>query len=1041
MPEDQSIMTKNNEHGPLFDEQEWKNPSITAINTLTTRQQLPRPSMRLEQWAFQLYESPHGKPTGEPVCVKVPSNWQLSLKDKPYGKAPHYTNKHYSFPYNPPQIPTEGNETGLYSTTFISPESTNRDRMILRFKGVSSAFYVWLNGRQLGYATDAYTAKEFDVTSYLKKVGELNQLQVKVLSWCAASYLEDQDMWRLSGLFRAVEIFREPVSGVFSLNYVADYDPKLQCGFFTITLNRYECVMKSCPNVLTLAFDLSYEGKTIGLERHSLDFGRQKKAYHFSQHVDAVKPWSAEQPHLYDLTVTLYDDQDNAIDVIKQTIGFKRVEIDSGQLRVNGKAIIIQGVNYHDACPANGRAISPEQVYQDLVLMKQNNVNAIRCSHYPKENHFYELCNQMGFYVFDEANCETHAAWEWYKDELMDDPHFEASVLYRVENMVRSNSNYVCIIAWSLGNEAGFGQSLVKAGDLVRSLDASRPIHYEGRHPYLKDNLPSFDFISNMYATPDEVKLLTEKDLFRPVILCEYAHAMGNSGGNLDAYDHLFRSNEYPRVQGGFVWEFADQGIDTVNDLGQPFVSYGSDWDQPQNDGNFCLDGLVNSHRRPSPTWTEFKKLWQPVRVSNIEKSQQSISFDISNRNYFKTLDYLYLKWSLEDARGQTLLRGQEKAFTVLPHSQINLTILLEKNIDAHPQDVWLNLSFSLKEDMSPLLQDQEMAKEQFLVHQAVRMKQRENTDRDIVLQKQSEVNFELIAGKTTLIFKEGLLEQYVVDGVVLIEKGPILNLWRAPTDNDGGWGGSFGESDPDLAVSCMLVDEWYQVGLDQLTLKVVQTSISQASFVTKVKTACRLDSPKGFEINYEIEYEFQSNGELTIHIHSQPINLPTLTSLPKLGSLLRLPKTMRDFGWYGRGPESSYCDRHQAQHVGYYENTIEDNHFAYGRPQENGNKFEVRSLQVSDANGSGLIVECLGSLLQVSVHRYSLETLTQARHEHELYDADYVTLNMDHQVMGVGGDNSWEQSVHEPYWVLPNKAYQFSYLIKPFTQRTPKET
>ncbi|NES81856.1 MAG: DUF4981 domain-containing protein [Moorea sp. SIO2B7] len=716
----------------IYPEVEWQNPRIIGINkepghatlipfsneqdALTCERSNSENFILLNgAWDFQFKESPlqvkqeFYNNDEDWDKIEVPSNWQL----KGYG-TPIYTNIKHPFPANPPYVPKDKNETGLYRRYFTLPPTWNDKQVFIHFDGVQSAFYLWINGKKVGYSQGSMTPAEFNLNSYLKE--EKNQVAVQVIRWSDGSYLEDQDFWRLSGIYRDVFLFATPQVAIRDFFAKSTLDSSSQNGVLDLAIDVHNYSLKVAENY-TVQVKV-YENNNQLLFSQivnvpNLIYPKTEIKLRLNKIIKQIKPWSAEQPNLYKLTLSLIDTKGKEINVVSSKLGFRTIEIKNGQLLVNGIPVLIKGVNRHEFNPDNGRVITKEDMICDLKLLKQHNFNAVRTSHYPNVPLWYELCDEYGIYVMDEANIESHELWEWKDVILADNPDYYESFIARGVSMVERDKNHPSIIIWSLGNESGIGKAIRDMATEIKKIDNSRPLHYEGRKPYKMRSLPEFDFISNMYVGIEDMIYLTQKEPTRPVILNEYSHSMGNSTGNFNKYWALIENPKYPRIQGGFIWDWVDQGIRKRTDDGVEYFAYGGDFGDTPNDKNFCANGLLLPDRTPYPALLEVKKVQEFIDV--IPDDILAGKVIIKNKYHFTNLNFVTLKWILlED--GYTLQTGEVDSLDIPALSEKLITIPFTQPILNPGKDYWLNFSFQLKYDTIWASQGFEIAKEQLKI-------------------------------------------------------------------------------------------------------------------------------------------------------------------------------------------------------------------------------------------------------------------------------------------------------------------------------------
>ncbi|KGM45967.1 beta-galactosidase subunit alpha [Neobacillus niacini] len=962
----------------------------------------------------------------------VPSHWQLNG----YGK-PHYTNVVYPFSVNPPYVPTE-NPTGSYRRNFYIPALWLQEKIILHFEGVDSAFHVWVNGQEVGYSQGSRIPAEFDITPYIHE-GE-NTLAVRVYQWSDGTYLEDQDMWWLSGIFRDVYLVAKPRVHIQDFFVTTNLDEQYQHA--TLSINT---VIENGTSQVVENYQLEYrllnqDGAFVTGNSQEVHLpSNQLISVNIDIPVENPEKWSAEHPYLYHLLIALKDAAGNRIEVIPNKTGFRSIELKDGVLLINGEAIKFKGVNRHDSHPDLGRAVPLEAMEKDVILMKQHNINAVRTAHYPNDPRFYDLCDVYGLYVIDEADLETHGFEhsgnallgnnpDWVKansdrGKLSDDPEWEEAYIDRAKRMVARDKNHPSVIMWSLGNESGFGCNHEAMGKWIKENDPTRLVHYEGEVRSIMmqdDDNPKrdpavSDVHTTMYTSIEIMEQLGQRtDLNKPHILCEYIHAMGNGPGGIKEYWDLFY--QYKRLQGGFVWEWCDHGIRQFTEEGEEYYAYGGDFGDKPNDYNFVVDGLVMPDRTPSPGLIEFKKVIEPVHVEAVDLKTGNVQ--IRNRYDFISLAHLNLSWSIE-ADGKIIDQGVRPAPDVAPGETMTLTIPYKLPELIQPDtDYWLNLQFTLGADTLWAKTGHEIAWAQFelpvtsSVEREVADSLHQNLDcqewnnKLLVQGEEFQVEFDLVYGK---------LNSWSYRGVNLLEEGPKLQLWRALIDNDH-----------------RSAADWKRYGLHWLQHRVNSVEWQQtAGDKVVITSSVRIAPPiLAWGINVTYTYTIHSNGELSIDVKGSPEGKGPET-YPRLGLQMKLPVALDAVSWYGRGPGEAYSDSREANRVGVYAKKVEELYTPYIFPQENGNRHEVRWVSLTNAGGIGFVAAG-EPMLDFSAHYYTTENMDQAQHTYDLIKQDFITLNLDHQQHGLGSA-SCGPDVTEPYR-LKHQEFQFAVQFMPFS-------
>ena len=940
--------------------------------------------------------------------IKVPGNWEV----QGFG-IPMYMN--HPFDFSPRQrptppvvdfIPAEVNPVGSYRRTFTVPENFAGKDVFLHFGAVKSAMYVWVNGEKVGYSQGSKTPAEFNVSSYLK-AGE-NILAVEVYRWSDGSFLECQDFWRISGIERDVVLKARSTTRVEDVKVVAGLDDTFKNGQLSVALD----ILSSSRSAAVTAEYALYDGDKVVLSgAQKIKVKSSKANYTFTAEVPNVKVWSAEMPQLYRLVVNLKDKKGQLLESFGMNTGFRTVEIADGQLKVNGQPVLVKGVNRHEHDPVMGHYISKELMEADMRLMKEDNINTVRTCHYPTDPYWYELCDKYGLYVINEANIESHglgaALQAPYDYHIADDPAWKLPHLDRIQRMYERDKNHPSVIIWSLGNEAGDGVNFVSCYDWLKSVD-SRPVQFEQA-----DNKRHTDIVTPMYATMEEMEFYAlQSDIYRPLIQCEYAHAMGNSVGNLQDYWDLIE--EYPALQGGCIWDWVDQGILAKNDNGEDYFAYGGDLEPEgsRNDNNFCLNGLISPDRKPNPHIYEVKKVYQNISVLKGKKANE---FVVRNKNFFLDLaTYDLTVTVLKD--GKSVSTQTITDLKAAPQSEVVVSPKLPSNLS--DGEYFIDFSFTLKADQGLLKAGHEVAKEQLQISKSPLI-YGINAESNIELTPSAKGWLITTAGATMTFDKEkGTFTDYTVDGKVLITEGPQPDFWRAPTDNDYGYG-----MVKELGV-------WYKQGADAKVSSIeTQSAEGLVSFVVTKRLAETF-------ANLISTYQINGLGQVQVdHYLKFDPNRKT-PAMPRVGTKLKLNESLEQVQWYGRGPQENYRDRKTSAFVGQYSSTVDGLYYPYIRPQENGYRTEVRNITLSDGE-SGIKVNSsfpIGFQAQFyDQEDYKAGEKKRPRsHQFDMKKRDYITLNLDYGMMGVGGDNSWGDKPHLKYQLI-RREYRWSYTISPF--------
>lgn len=1024
---------------------EYEKPQITGINKMPSRAHFLHLTSETAEiyntrypdnylllngnWQFKYYTNPDSVPVDivgnlnriDWDSIEVPSNWQM----KGYGM-PIYTNSKHPFEANPPFVPHQGNETGLYQKQFDIPGFDSTKRFILHFAGVQSAFYCWLNGRFVGYSQGSFLPAEFDITKIAEEDG--NILTVMVLRWGDGSYLEDQDYWRLSGIFRDVYVYR--TERVYIKDYTIETKP-VKDSSWNLKVNVELENSSSQDQFLFLSVELAenFQVQEFEIKSQLVD------TLTFDLLIEGVKPWSAESPNLYPLKLNL-----NQKDVVEQNVGFREVKIENGCLQVNGKTILFKGINRHEFDPENGRVMSDFLIWKDLVLIKQNNFNAVRASHYPNCPRFYEYCDKLGLYVMDEANVESHYLWWYREDSPVNSPEWTNAIVERGLRMVARDKNFASVIIWSMGNEAGDGIAMQTMYDSIKALDIqNRPVHYESRdkkhkvdiedkkassyvsaalgaNKYLK-SINGYDINSQMYPSPDKINWLYKKDADRPVIICEYAHAMGNSTGNFKEYWDVFRSN--PQLQGGFIWDWADQGLVRSDSVYGTVWSYGGDFGDTINDGNFCLNGIVFPDRTPKPALKAIKKVQQSILFGYLPSKDQ---ISVMNENSFTSINLTNLSWQLLE-NGIPAEEGVFFQKNILPGEKIMIDLPIRKEDLSRENDYYLNLKYILPEHNLWADSGFVIAEDQFEIKGGYTFKDTLPKSRISVTSNKDTLN--VCCGTIRYYFNKhtGKLIQMSCYNQALEDSADIpvyaqeLSLWRAPTDNDRGGG---------LAPLGNFAKDWLKMGYDNLQEEIKKVEYSFTSDSNYLIISQRILKGENDNIRLTCKQTVLKTGYLKVEyfIERQKAG----KTLPKVGSRFLLSHQFDTLEWYGR-EVGSYPDRTEGFNMGHYKRAVNDLFIPYIKPQENGNISDIRHALLTSKNG--IAIDVITDNLNLSVHSYNLEDFANSSHYYQVQKGNYLTFNIDYLQAGLGGDDSWSKSTHKKYQVK-GKKFEFGYLIRP---------
>jgi beta-galactosidase len=969
-------------------------------------------------WKFKWEKSPDDVPKDffQPQLdvsgwndIQVPGNWQLEGNYDP----PVYANIKHPFKVDPPRVPHDYDPTGLYRTSFTVPSDWKGKQIFLHMAAVQSACMVWLNGKEIGLSKDGMTPAEYNITSFLQEGN--NVLAAEVLNWSDGSYLEDQDFWRLSGIFRDVFLFATPDIHIRDFQVITDLDKDYKDATLKLQVKIMNYAGKESAKPVSLKMTLSdIHAREIATKTLKVaNISSQKETItEWSQIITNPDKWTAETPNLYILSMELHDDKGGITEVITKKIGFRKVEIRDALFLVNGKAIKLKGVNRHEFDMNKGRAISHEMMIEDIKLMKQHSFNAVRTCHYPNRTDWYDLCDEYGLYVMDEANLESHDLWVHYENYLSENPAWKTAFVERGKAMAERDKNHPSIIIWSMGNETGWGANFDTMYTAIKKIDPSRPIHYESKIPAYANVLSRYDFISMMYPSVDEVLRLMNLDVTRPVIVCEYAHSMGNSVGDFSTYWDAFY--KYPRLQGGFTWDWVDQGLLSKDKNGKNY------WNIINLvDGDNANDGMVNPDRIPQPEINEAKKVMQCINVQPVDLLHGKIK--MINGYYFQNIDNIQLNWTLTED-GKPVQQGVINELPVLPQEEKEFTLPI-RQFQVNPgSEYFMNISFKLKHDEKWAEKGFEVAGEQwkFPVNAPAVASLSLSSMPDLNLDQKSDI---VISGKDFKIVVDkydGLFKSLVFHDRQLLTQPLKPCFWRVPTDNDEGGG------------SRSFAHRWRAEGLDSFTMKPVEIKASQTNG-KEIKVSVKNDLlfKKG-SMDYQVTYTIYGSGDILVNTVFVPHD--TFPPLARVGLAFALPNTLTDFMWFGRGPFENYDDRKGAAMVGLYEGKVHDQHFSFVMPQENGNKTDVRWMSLSASDGIGLLISA-NPLMNVNVQDYSQQALNTSKKTHELVRGDQIYLHLDLKQMGVGGDDSWNPRVH-PEYQLTAPSYEFSFRLHPMVDK-----
>lgn len=1010
----------------------WEDPSVVELNKLPPRATffpyedraaaLGRDYERSSRyrslngdWAFRWVRKPADRvrdfhrpdlDDGAWDRLAVPANWEVNG----YG-VPIYLNIPYPFPANPPFIPHEYNPVGQYRTSFTVPTEWETDRVVLHFGAAKSAMYVWVNGTRIGYSQGSKLPAEFDITPWVR-AGE-NQLALELYRWSDGSYLEDQDFWRLSGLERDVYLYAEPRTRLRDVHVNATLSPGYREPVLNVSADVEQGPGGAQAGWLRMELfgpddaTLAYVSVPV-----SLGAGEVSEVW-AERRVPGALPWTAETPNLYTLLLTLTDPDGGILESTSLRVGFRTSEVWDGQFRINGKPVTIQGVNRHEHDPYTGHVVSEERMLLDLRLMKAANINAIRTSHYPNDPRFYELTDSLGFYVVDEANLESHGMGYRLDRTLGNNPAWKEAHLTRTRRMVERDKNHPSVVIWSLGNEAGNGENFYATYDWIKERDATRPVQYERA---LKER--NTDIYVPMYPSLEEIEEYAQGDDPRPLIMCEYSHAMGNSMGNFAEYWALI--DAYPKLQGGFIWDWVDQGLFEVTRAGDTIWAYGGDFGPPDtpSDGNFLINGLVQPDRKPNAHYTQVKAVYQWVRSESMDPVAGRVR--IFNRYQFRDLSHLEMRWALRED-GAVIAEGTAPMPQVAPGASAEVTLPLPAIERVQGAEYVLEVRYLRKEADDLLPAGHEEAFAQWMwpstgpgTAPAPTGEVRVTDERDAVT---------LTAGDVRVVVdrRTGLVGSYRAGDRELFEAPLAPDFWRAPTDNDFGAG---------LQVK---LGVWKDAGASFRAGRVDVTRADGAAVVTVEGTILGASGAHSTAIT--MTYRLRADGVLEVSQELTPNAQADLPQLPRFGMRTRVPSRYHGTEWYGRGPGESYQDRTDGERLGRWTLDVAQWAFPYVRPQETGNRTGVRWLALRDDEGYGLLVvgEPEVEATAIPFAREDLDPGAEKaqRHWGELRPRDSVFLNVDFTQMGVAGIDSWGATAL-PRYTLPYGAYRYEFRMRP---------
>jgi beta-galactosidase len=1038
----------------------WMTPEIIQINRLPSRATAyPYPNHRLAlansreaspwflsldgEWDFHLAQKPEDVPAdfiapgfvpppdASWIKMPVPGNWTLhGTFDRP-----HYTNVKMPFPDEPPRVP-EKNPTGCYRTVLELPASWQDRRIVLHFGGAESVLYVYVNGRPVGLSKDSRLPSEFDITPFVT-FGQQNIISAVVVKWSDASFIEDQDQWWMGGLHREVYVYATAPVHFADVFAVGALEKNEKDGRLTLSIAvGFPGQPEEKWQVEAQLFDP--KGKAVFKKplHAALPIGGHmswpRLQAEFDQPVNKPLLWSAEQPHLYQLVVTLKSPQGKVIESTSTRIGFRSIEVRDRLLLVNGKRVLIKGVNRHDHHDTKGNALDRETLRLDALAIKRFNFNAVRTSHYPNDPYWLDLCDELGLYVIDEANLESHD----YYHQICRDRRYAAAFVERAVRMVERDKNHPCVILWSLGNESGYGPNHDAMAGWIRGYDSSRPLHYEpgvwllgidpipGEKVYAKGYRVT-DIVCPMYPSIEVItKWATDKshpDRTRPLIMCEYSHAMGNSNGSLADYWDAFE--KYPGLQGGFIWEWIDHGLKQKTADGREFWAYGGDFGDQPNDFNFVCDGLVWPDRTPHPGLYEFQHLAQPVKAMNY--SVKTGRLELRNKQDFASLAWIGGEWELKIS-GRIAAKGKLPALKTAPQKMEKLKLKLPALFLEPGQEAFLNFRFFAAQKTAWCEAGHVLGWDQIALplkaKKPVKIAGLGKPDAQPLEVRQSGrvLNMGNDVFKLSVSTASGLIESLNWKGHDLLVTGPQLQIWRGAIDNDGikGW------NDADRPLG-----KWCRQGLDKMILKTVSTRArpNKDGGVTLVVEQIGSCAASAKAVQHRHSYTIRPDGR--IFVENEFTVDKSVPDLPRLGVVLSLKPGFEKLKWFGRGPFENYWDRKRAALIDLYESAVADQYVPYILPQEHGNHTDVRWLSLENGQ-AGLLITAQESLEFTASH-YTAHDLYAAYHTYDLKPRPEVILSLDYHQRGLGSGSCGPDTLNQ-YKIGPGK-YRFRYSIQPF--------
>lgn len=1006
---------------------EWQNPKINQINREEMHAHLVpyaniasalagKEARRISlngSWDFNYSKNPSSRPSDFYKLnynlkgwkkIEVPGSWELQGFD-----CPIYTDVRYPFPANPPHLPTDYNPVGSYIREFTVPADWKNDDIILHFGGVESAFYCWINGEFVGYSEDSRLPAEFDITKYLRKGN--NKIAVEVYRYSDGSYLENQDYWRYSGIERNVWLIARPKSRIKDFEIHAGLKNSYKDGNFSLALMLSK---RGFAKGTAVAVEVSDPAnKTIFKSKTT--FKNVADTLKITRTVEDVKPWTAETPNLYTLAISTIAPNGKVSEAFIQRFGFREVEMKNGMLLVNGVPIKIKGVNRHEHNPEKGRTITIESMVDDIRLMKRFNINAVRNSHYPNNPEWYDLCNKYGLYLVDEANIESHGMESLDMDSLTRHPDWIVPFQERMSRMVERDKNFSSIITWSLGNESGYGKNFETIYHWTKKRDKSRPVQYEG-----SGKTGVSDIYCPMYARVFALRAHVNERQARPLIMCEYAHSMGNSTGNLkDYWDLIYK---YDQLQGGFIWDWVDQTFDKKDENGRKIWAYGGDMGYVgvPNDSNFCANGLVAANRELHPHIWEVKKVYQYINFEPIPFAGNKIR--ITNRYDFIALNNFNFTYTIK-ADGQVVAKGNVDMPEILPHQSKVVTLNIPAFDVQENTEYFITIEATTKQSTELIPAGHIVAWEQFLLPIEKKSDRKEDLiGKSIKTENDKSIKIEGNGYSIEFSKENGQIVSLTYNGKEIIKDGLKPNFWRPLVDNDI----------PNGHVQRCAT--WQNAGKNAKLTSIAATEEKQAINVVALYDMIEQDAKMA------ISYKILPNGVVKVNYQFTP-GEKALPEMPKVGLYMVLKGEYDNMEWLGRGPHENYQDRNSGAAIDRYNGTVWEQFFAYNRAQETGNKTDVRWVALRNNDGNGILVKG-AQPLSVSCWNFPQEELdyvpflVKRKHGGSIVKQDMVWFNIDLAQMGIGGDTTWGAKIHPEYTITPT-AKSYSFDIIPITKES----